>query len=469
MSIRKLSLCFILTLLGVMFIAPSASAESADDVYADIIEHFELDSSEYVYQGYIDSYWVTFHGDIKSGRVYFVADSSLSFYDYSTNQNGCSFRIRNLYTYENYTRINDVSHKDGDETFIYNHFGSGGVAFSSPFTWNGDTSPLTTINANYEDWQECGIPGEISQYIDYNQTLPPVENVNLTHIRPVLTSYLESKGWSVAGAYLADSNLSQTKPLNIVTDYNDLPAEYEGLYCLRSSTVGLYKFSVALTPGADPNDYSDYWDDYLVVVFNTSDLTNVTCYFGCAYPQSAHPLALKIGTANWVTNITTTPMTIFGDVFRGVAIGTAFNESQSTQIRLAVRWRYNNTSAIPQPQISPLYVGFDYSNEVNGTVVDGNGSTEYNDYETNYYTTIYQDAAAGLTGTITGRTSFSGSWTGESPDTTIDYDDHMTFDDEAGFGDFFQDIWQVGDGYFTTLLLSVLAVAFAAYLIYGRS
>ena len=207
MLIRKLSICFILTLLVVIFIAPSASADSTDDVYANIIEHFDLDSSEYVYQGYIDSYWVTFHSDIKVGRLYFVANSSLSFFDYSVNQGGCSFRLRNLYTYENYTRINDINHKDGDETFIYNHLDSNGVSFNSPFTWNNNTSPLTTINSNYADWQDCGIPGEISQYIDYNETLPPVQNIDLTHIRPVLTSYLDSKGWSVTGAYLADSNL----------------------------------------------------------------------------------------------------------------------------------------------------------------------------------------------------------------------------------------------------------------------
>lgn len=466
MSIRKISLCFILTLLGVMFIAPSASAEEAPaeikQIVENICEHYSLnaDDVDYIYTyGYTNGanrpvvavYPYYLEPNLRYGSGLYGSDSTLAM----------NYQFVNGYVYRDMGGSNSfysdtgtsqlVGTKDGDNTFDVPHDFYGTYDSVSFYAY-----------ANYENLTEA-------QAVSYNKVEAPLANVDLTHIKPVLTGYLESKGWSVTGAYLADSNLSQTKPLNIVTDYNDLPPEYEGLYCLRSSTAGLYKFSVAITPGSDPNDYSDYWDDYLVVVFNTSDLTNVTCHFGCAYPQSAHPLALKIGTANWVTDITTTPMTIFDEVFRGVSIGTAFNESQSTQIRLAVRWRYNNTSAIPRPQISPLYVGFDYSNEVNGTVLDGNGSTEYNDYETNYYTTTYQQAVTGLTGTITGRTSFTGSWTGENADTTIDYDDNMTFDDEAGFGDFFQDIWRVGDGYFTTLLLSVLAVAFAAYLIYGRS
>lgn len=449
--------------LGVIFIAPSASAEEAPAEIKQIVENIcdyyslNVDDVDYIY-----TYGYTNGANRPVVAVYpYYLTPSLR---YGSGIYGDSLAM-------NYQFVNGFIYRDmGDSNGQYSDTGTGQLVgtkddyntFDLPHPFYG-TFDSVTFNPyrNDENLTE-------SQAVAYNKVEAPLANVDLTHIKPVLTSYLESKGWSVTGAYLADSNLSQTKPLNIVTNYNDLPDEYEGLYCLRSSTAGLYKFSVALTPGADPNDYSDYWDDYLVVVFNTSDLTNVTCYFGSAYPQSAHPVALKIGTANWVTDVATTPMTIFDEVFRGVAIGTSFEESQSTQIRVAVRWRYNNTAAIPQPQISPLYAAFDYSNEVNGTVTDGNGSSEYNDYETNYYNTTYQNAVTGLTGTITGPTSFSANWGGEMPDTTIGYDDTVTFDD-AGLGSFFQRIWSVGNGYFTSLLLAVLAVAFAAYVLYGRS
>lgn len=143
-------------------------------IYNDIIEHFNLDNT-YIYHGYIDSSWLTFHNDIKLGRIYFVTNEALRFDNYSVQTssgiNYARFSIRNLYTYNNYLRINDVSHKDGDDNYYYDNIGNDVANFSSPLVKSSsEYSEITSIVANYENIGAAGVPSEIQQYINYTKS-----------------------------------------------------------------------------------------------------------------------------------------------------------------------------------------------------------------------------------------------------------------------------------------------------------
>lgn len=143
-------------------------------IYNDIIEHFNLDGT-YIYHGYIDSSWITFHNDIKLGRIYFVTNEALNFHDYSVQTssgiNNAQFSLSKLYTYNNYLRINDVEHKDGDDNFYFDNFGNSDVPFRSPLVKNeNDYSEITSIVANYANIGAAGVPSEIQQFINYTKS-----------------------------------------------------------------------------------------------------------------------------------------------------------------------------------------------------------------------------------------------------------------------------------------------------------
>lgn len=143
-------------------------------IYNDIIEHFNLDST-YIYHGYIDSSWLTLYNNIKMGRIYFVTNEALNFSDYSVQTssgiNNAQFSLNKLYTYNNYLRINDVHHKDGDENFYFDNFGNSDIPFQSPYVKDeNDYSEITSIVANFANIGAAGVPSEIQQYINYTKS-----------------------------------------------------------------------------------------------------------------------------------------------------------------------------------------------------------------------------------------------------------------------------------------------------------
>lgn len=452
-------------MVGALFCAPAVSATDSN-VYDDIIEHYDLDSSQYTYQGYIDSSWVTFHNDIKSGRIYFVANGSLDFSNYSLTQNGCSFRIRNLYTYENYTRINDINHKDGDETFIYNHFGGDGVSFGSPYTFNGNTSPLTTINANYADWQACGIPAEIAQYIDYNQTLPPVETDSQTYADAMLQEYLHKEGFTpdMTTAWLIAPS---GQPTQIPLSYSE-PQNYNGdvWVQVQSFTPYLDRF----TPRFSDNFNALYYQGYKLAISYDIDASYVKLYALTDKNLSQNlPYDIYINDTIRQDSSSTLPQSKGYYDFDGVTyFGSLFeqdNGSQNERVLLYCIWDFNPTPAAAIPYFAPLYCGLDIRTvDSNGDTLISRDSNDYRQFVTNYN----QKAISGLTGSYTGSTFSKQDWRGQSVSQDVDYHNDFTITYDSNLGQVFRTIFTMGNGYILTLCIGGLSIAFAAYVLFGK-
>lgn len=452
-------------MVGALFCAPAVSAADSD-VYDDIIEHFELDGSTYTYQGYIDGYWVTFNGNIKAGRLYFVANGSLSFFNYSTNQDGCSFRLRNLYTYENYTRINDISHRDGDDTFIYNHLDSNGVAFNSPFVVNNNTSPLLSINANYADWQDCGIPAEIAQYIDYNQTLPPVETDSQTYADAMLQEYLHKEGFTpeMATAWLIAPS---GQPFQIPLSYTE-PHNYNGdvWVQLQSFTPYLDKFTPRFSDSFNAVDYAGY---KLAVSYDI-DVSYVKLYALTDKQYSYdYDFNLYINDTIRQDSTSTLPQIKGYYDFDGVTyFGSLYetdNGSENDRELLFCIWDFNPTPAAAIPRFVPLYCALDVRTvDSNGDTLISRDSNDYRQFVTNYN----QKAITGLTGSYTGSTFSKQDWRGQSVSQDVDYNNDFTISYDSNLGQVFSTIFSMGGGHVLTLCMGCLSIAFAAYVLFGK-
>lgn len=454
-----------LLFLGAIF-APSVSAEDTTEIYDNIIEHFELDSSDYSYCGYIDSYWVTFYGDIKSGRVYFVADDALEFQDVTLVQGGCTFNLADLYTYENYTRINDMEHPDGDETFIYNHFGSDGVGFSSPFFWNMNASPNTSINANYADAQECGIPTEIVQYIDYNQTLPPVDTTEQTYSDLMLQEYLHNNGFGVDN-FTAWLIAPSTQPIQIPLSFTE-PSNYNGDIWVKCTpfTPYLDKFMPIVRDDVSLIDYAGYkisikydfeaTDVSLYAVTDSDFVQELSAYPSINVsdtPHGDHPSPFN----NEHGYYTIQDVSYWGDL-------CTVNNSQNQRTQLYCIWEFNPLPAAAIPRLVPLYVGLNVvTTDTNGNVVISNDSNDYRQFVTNYN----QRAISGLTGTINGRTSFTGDWRGDNIDTSFNYQNGFTFSDN-NVTNLFANVFSMGNGFVLSAAIGVMSIALAAYVLFGK-
>lgn len=303
---------------------------------------------------------------------------------------------------------------------------------------------------------------------------PPtvISNIGYENFEPMLLSYLSDYGFGVSEAHLRDSTGESTLQLPIVTDASDLEADYEGLYIIRYPDDFVYHFKIALTTGSDPNAYSEFWDDYLTFTFTCGTSTEFNIVYGVEHP-------LPTSEAFSMTPSLTTGVNLFKPYLVNQhalnvhTYSTSMTDgstvtSSGDELIFGQLWRYTVVSPVSRIEIPDLYFAINFKNVSNGTDTTGIDSTNYDNSTTNYYNNKYNMAIQGMTGTITGATSFSADYSRDMPDTTIDYNDTVTFDD-AGLGSFFLRVWSVGNGFFTNILLAVLAVAFVAYLIYGRS
>lgn len=333
--------------------------------------------------------------------------------------------------------------------------------------------PLIDFDIRYTErviYTNCGdIVDNSTATISYISMVTQLDNVNFVNFDNMLTTYLDDKGFNVTSAFFADEHGQAVYTLPIVTSYQDLPIDYNGMFLQDLSTDYYYRYRVGIMPTSTPSDFQDYWDKYVVVQFNTGTFTEANILLANAYNVYPSTKLFETTTYNAFKPYT---LTVNELNLRGVVI--PFQTVTNNSVNVGTLWRYEDTSiAIPRIITSDFYIAFNYKNmvtdDVTGETTDTAGidSNTYNNYTTNYYQQKQNELYATLTGTFD-PTGFSGDFRGQSVDTTIAYDNDTTIDD-AGMTNFFQRIWTVGDGYFTTVLLSVLGIAFAAYLIYGRS
>ena len=303
---------------------------------------------------------------------------------------------------------------------------------------------------------------------------PPtvISNIGYETFEPMLISYLSDYGFGVSEAHLRDSTGESTLQLPIVTDASDLEADYEGLYIIRYPDDFVYHFKIALTTGSDPNAYSEFWDDYLTFTFTCGTSTEFNIVYGVEHPLPTSEALSMTPTLTTGVNLFK-PYLVNQHALNVHTYSTSMTDgstvtSSGDELIFGQLWRYTVVSPVSRIEIPDLYFAINFKNVSNGTDTTGINSTNYDNSTTNYYDNKYNMAIQGMTGTISGSTSFSADYSRDMPDTTIDYNDTVTFDD-AGLGSFFLRVWSVGNGFFTNILLAVLAVAFVAYLIYGRS
>lgn len=450
----KFFLSSLVIVLGVVFTAPHALAWS-DDVPVDVqtlLDRCVLET------GWVENecqyFYVSYEwNDNINYYAVLINSNTVDYVDFQVNSNGSNGNFGTNAIYYDYINlsVSNFAVNGTEYGYMYNYTGTYGFG-NFPF------NVYTSFDA---DVFHCNEPSKIV----INRLVDTVNQTNFTSVKPVLTSYLDVHSWEITGAYLAENNdnsFSQVLPLNVVLNPNSLPADFEGLYCLVEKKDWYYRCSVALTAGSDPNDYSDYWDTYLIVVFAPSDLTNFTCYLGYSFDNSPHDLAFKFGSNSWLSgsSLRAVPYNIFNYHFYGCAVGSAFAESSSPLMYCGIKWRNMSLSAISKPEISPLIVAFDYSNTVNGTVTDGNGSSDYNNYETNYFNTVYQNSISGLTGSFS-----SSSFTGAS----VPADFEVNLSPDYDFSSLSNLLSVLLNPFVLTLVIASITIGIIGYILYGKN
>lgn len=473
MSTRRNSILILLALLGAILIAPCVSAlqgtpnlvSVAPDYFNTVnLEELRQACVEKILANYVedgdDLKYITFNCDNNSqyGDGYtmafigteipssiWVGSNSNAYLQTSDSNTNSPFTgdPRTYLCLLKWSAQNEIYSVDHVETGTY-----GSLAWSRTYgiVTNYETTVISDNNAFLYD------PLPLTGY----------ENINYTKFEPMLVDYLKDYNFDCVKAELSD-NGEVTATLPIVTSSTELSTEYSGLYVLRMPDDFFFHFKIARTPDVSAADLEEYWNDYLTFTFSTGDSTEFNYIYGVE-----HPLPVSENT-----NGDTSFLAFMANQRLLNAHYSFTTATQATvngdEVTFGQLWRYTNITPYSHIIIPDVYIAMNYKNVQNGTDVSGTDSDTYNDYKTTYYNNKYNLAMEGMTGYITGETSFSADYSRQMPDTTIDYKDNIQSFDDHGFKAFFQRIWNIGDGYFTSLLLAILAVAFAAYLIYGRN
>lgn len=477
MSMLKSNIALVLVVLGAVFTAPFAYALIGTPNYTTVADdYFNKVNLEQLRLACVDTIQAKYNESANLKYITFCCD------------NGSSYSGGNALCIISDDKPSSIYCGSGSDAYLQNSSTDNSnpfknmVSYSCLLSWNANdeiyTAPAngcdpSNIYANLSWSRTYGIVTNYETILltDNNsflyKPLPPVTLPNTSYYEfdPMLTSYLGDNGFSVSSANLRNSNGDVTYELPIVTDYADLENGYSGLYLQRFSDDFFFHFRIARTPDISAAELADYWQDYLTITFSTGDSTEFNVIYGVE-----HPLPPSEG---YINDTSFMPYIVNSRTLNAHAYFSTGTESNPVttsggEIILGELWRYTVTNPVSRVEIPDIYYAMNFKKLVGGEDVAGTDSDTYNNYKTTYYNNKYQLAIQGMTGYITGETSFIADYSRQMPDTTIEYNDDVTFDD-AGLSSFFTRFWALGNGYFTTILLSVLAVAFAAYIIYGRN
>lgn len=474
MSTRKNSILILLALLGAILIAPCVSAlQGTPNLVSVAPDYFNTVNLEELRQACVDKIVARYPPEVPNELKYIT------------------FNVDNNAMYGSGTTLCFIGTEIPSNIWV----GSNSNAYlqtsdsntSSPFTgdsrtymcevhWNSEDEKYTVYSADtgtYANlsWSrtygivtnyETTVVSDNNAFVYDSLPLTGYENIDYTKFEPMLVDYLKDYHFECVQANLNDG-ITDTATLPIVTSITELDTEYSGLYVIRMPDDFFFHFKIARTPDVSSADLEEYWNDYLTFTFSTGDSTEFNYIYGVEYPLP-------------VSQNTNGDTSFLAFIANQCLLNAHYSFTTSTQatvngdeVTFGQLWRYTNITPYSHIIIPDVYIAMNYKNVQNGIDVSGTDSDTYNDYKTTYYNNKYNLAMEGMTGYITGETSFSADYSRQMPDTTIDYNDNITSFDDHGFKAFFQRIWNIGDGYFTSLLLAILAVAFAAYLIYGRN
>lgn len=464
-SVKSLLLS-LLVFLGAVIFAPTSYALSMDDDITSIEEY-----------------------------IYAPADDNVRYPDglgFPTTSNSrylCYFVQSGSYTYFYYNIFYDTGLTDGgtvtltssgaNVVYSFNKYIGGRTTLrigqdptnKVDYLYNSNANPLQltfggSIKSIYTNLKHIDRSNLADVIPVYTPDVTP-DNVSFTDFDNMSTEYLEQKGFQVSTAYFADEHGTAQYTLPIVTSYQDLPVDYDGMFLQDLSTDFCYRYKVGIMPTSDPNDFSQFWDSFVCVTYNVGTFTNGDLLIGSDY--ELYPSVKLFGTTTYNKSL---PYQLENGLrLRGVTV--PFQTATNSTITFGAQWRYQDVSAIPRTVISDLYFAFNYHNYVDdgqgGTIDEGGSdSDEYNNYVQNLIYQLQQQLYQSLNGTDYGASSFSADWSGDTLTATAPYENDFQFSDDTGKS-LFTTLFSMGGGFVLTAAIGTLSIALAAYVLFGKS
>ena len=487
---NKLLLCSVLCfILGAIFFAPCVNATdltnndisnaSPDVVAQSIIDHYNLDPDKAVYMYFND------YNDREDMNYYktvvFVPtnDDPISFtsgnnngsptagelYSYNITSSNAKFYYISWYFDVNYYSYSgSYAPYNSNGTFYSNRTGKvitpqpGGnvvtYTYHNPVEWYANFD-VTHITHNDE-------------FVTFNSITPPVETTEETYSEVLLQDYLHENDINVDNA-TAWIILHSGQPVQIPISYST-PTNYNGDFYIRQTRATPYldKFSVEVYNS--DYDVSTYQNARVCICYNLNVTTLKMYGVYSVEPTDHQPTVAFDPTLPQGSNYTPNALNgvpsyyqFEGKSYLGRMI--EMSDSQNVSYPVYVSWDMwlDPLSAIPRTH--SLLVGIDCTvTDSNGNDVVGRDTNNYQTFVTNYN----QQAIAGLTGTITGRTSFGADWSGGNVNTKIQYNDSFRIDNDTNISSVFTALFTMGNGFVTTLVIGSLSIALAAYILFGK-
>lgn len=472
----RLFITFLICIVGALMLAPSALADDFTDIEGVV------DDVEYVLTNYYDD-------SINNADDYAIFYS----FDYVSNSNVPTPSNRLTLVY----KLSDITNPT-----YQGYFGTGtsgaNFSFNASTIFQGvsnrpyyvgyneifvRTTTLWTFTSNVEYWQgESGqtfyIYGNVApQYvyihnprhmnIQYVQTsiIPPIDTTDQTYSDMMLMQYLHDNSIDVYRAHawlITSSGLSYEIPISY-----DEPVNYTGSWYIKQSSATPYldRFTPVLVGEYDPA----FMHNSRFVIYYPLNCKKLTIY-GLYDTETEYPTldmydALPEGDPTSANMLTAYPSNFYvqGRTYTGKSY-TVENE-ENTETPIFIAWHGSENWGASIPHFNDLLVGIDITvTDENGNETISRNSTSYTTFVNNYN----QQAISGLTGSITGRTSFSGDWRGQNVNTSITYNNNWTMPTDSNVQSLFSRVFTMGNGYVTTAVLGVLAIAFCAYVLYGK-
>lgn len=477
----RLFITFLICIVGALIVAPSAMAEDVTP------EEQALADAQYVIDTYYDgigsiSDYVVAWGysypsalDEPELNTLVIKVSDLS----DINPLGAytvSYVVGGNTT--GYININAANTFAGQSNTPY-YFGTGDSFLRRPSTlWKVRSSLEFPEEQPYELYTNYGlnhvrrVQNVNNCYVEIITTslTPPIKTTDPIYDDALIMRYLTDNQitFDTATAWIIKED---DTVLQVPISY-DAPENYEGVFYLRAYAKDPY-FTVFRPVLNRPDaDLTSFYNARFCVYypFNVtslkfyglaSDAQTSSDYYAVSFFSSL-PDEWNESDNYYDTRMWAQPF-VFDRTYYGNMLELEYSEN--TNVPVYVTWRFfdNYMSAIPK--FNELSVAIDLTvTDQNGDVTIGRDTNNYNNYVTNYN----QQVITGMSGIITGRTSFSGDWRGQNVNTSIDYNNNWTMPTDTNVQSLFSRVFAMGNGYVTTAVLGVLAIAFCAYVLYGK-
>ena len=390
--------------------------------------------------------------------TYLIHSTDVKYVDFHVNSNGTN---GNFATYSVYS--DEYNHNSSTmlDFYMYSEeYSLGGLNDTSSVGY-GDF-PFEVVTSFPAEYFSCNVPSAV----DVNAMSPPIDTTEQTYSDMMLQEYLHNNGFGVSKstAWLVSPSGQPTQiPLSFTEPFN-----YNGDIWVKCTpfTPYLDKFTPIVRDDVSLVDYSGYkisilydfevTDVSLYAVTDSDFVQNLSAYPSINVSDTPHGDHSSLYD-NEHGYYTIQDVSYWGDL-------CIVNNSQNERTQLYCIWEFNPLPASAIPHLVPLYVGLDVvTTDTNGNTVISRNSNDYNTFVTNYN----QKAITGLSGFITGRTSFSGDWRGNAIDTTINYQNDFTFSD-SNVSSLFAAVFAMGDGFVLTSAIGVISIALAAYVLFGK-